>query len=183
MTINTITLQLEGEQISAQVLYYRIKNFVDILHDVARNIGEELDPPIPTSAPVKWIVDSIRSDSPVTMTLRPEPVVEKTLLDVSERVVNTVATGFAVLQTETTALDLPRHFSLRILEDVHHLIRRGSDGITGVTVRTPDRAISFSGQADQNIRRFLNPAYESYGSVEGILEMVSAAGSMPRFSV
>ncbi len=182
MTSNTITLQLEGQQIPAQVLSHRLRNFLDILQDVARNVSEELNSPNLAAAPVSWIVDSIRSDSPITLTVRAEPA--KTAgLDVSERTVEAIATGLAVIQEETTALDLPRYFSLEVLSDIHKLSRRGRDGISGVTVRTADRSITLSDQADLNMHKFLVPAYVSYGLVEGILEMVSAAGDMPRFSV
>jgi len=183
MATNTITLQLEGERIPAQVLHYRIRNFVDILREVAQSVTENRDTSSPDSTPITWIVDSIRSDSPVTMTLRAESTTMNIERHVSDRIIETVATGLTAIEAETTVIDLPPHFSLQTLDEIHHLIRRGKDGVTGVSVYTPGRTIVFTVLADRNIYRFLVPARESYGSVEGILDMVSAAGRMPRFGV
>jgi len=183
MPPSTIALRLEGEEISAPVLVKKIDAFLDLLREVDRSVTGETGGSGEDSRSVKWIVQSIHSGSPVTLTLRPEPLNDKAPASTGERIIASVVTGLATVESDAPMEHLPRHFSLPVLEDVRDLVRHEADGITGITVMTPDRTIALSSAANQNLHRFLAPAHKSHGSVEGTLQMVAAAGRRTRFSV
>lgn len=179
----TITLHIDGEEISAQVFHQKVGTFLDMLRKVDRNVTEDLETAEPTTASVKWIIESIRSGSPVHLTLRADPLTEHVNLTVGERVIGSVTTGLATIQSPVVLLEPPRYFTFPVLEDVHALVRPGLDGVRSITVSTPEQTIQLSEQSNVNLRRFLTPVHEHHGSLEGILQMVSVASGRPRFSV
>ena len=179
----TISLRLEGDDLSAQVFHQKIGKFLDLLHAVDRNVTEELDQPPPTATSIRWVVESVRSESPITLTLRAEPIVDNVLPVVGERIVRTVTSGLAELESTTPVRELPHYFDFTVLEELRDLVRPVHDGLTGVVVSTPEQSIPLTPQTTANMDRFLRPVFEHIGSVEGMLQMVSVAGGTPRFSI
>jgi hypothetical protein len=183
MADNTITLRLEGDQISAQALQQKIKAFLDLLAGVDRTVTEELDTPESHSRSVDWVLQSIHSGSPVTMTLRAKPSSDDVPASTAEDIIRFVENGLESIAAVAPLERLPRYFDFPILENVRDLMRTTGDGVTGVTVITPHRAIHLSDDAERNVDRFLRPVYRSYGSVEGTIQMVAVAGQNLHFSV
>lgn len=183
MPDNTITLRLEGDQISAQALQQKIGAFLDLLASVDRTVTEELDILESHSRSVNWLVQSIHSGSPVTMALRAKPVSDGVPVSAAEDIIRSVGRGLELIESTAPLEGLPRNFDFQTLEHVRDLIRPVRDGVTGITVITPERKISLSSAAERNVERFLRPVYSSYGTVEGIIQMVALAGHNLHFSV
>jgi len=180
----TITLRIDGEEIPAQVFHRKVGAFLDVLRDVERNVIEARDEhdAAPTAA-VTWVVESIRAESPVVMTLRADPATEDAKESLGARVIAVATAGLKALQSDRPLYQLPPYFTLPVLEAVHVLVRPVDDVVDRVTVITPEETVPLSAQADANVDRFLRPVFQHDGSVEGVLEMVSVAGQTPRFSV
>lgn len=182
MVDRTITFRIEGEEIPAQVFYQKVGAFLDVLRDVERNVGAEDADHEP--APVKWVVQSIRAESPVVMTLRADPPDDEAEEDVAPRVISIAAAGLKRLQAQDPVREAPRGFSLPTLERVRTLVRPVNGAATlGVAVVAEGETIPLSGQVTANVERLLRPVYHHYGTVEGILEVVSVAGNRPRIRV
>jgi len=177
----TITLRLDGDEITAQAFHQKVGAFLDMLRKVDQNVSEALD--VPAVPSVKWVVESIRSGSPVVMTFRANPRTDKVPAVVGERIIATVAAGLTEIASPVPLHDLPPYFTFPILEDLNSVARPGRDGVTGITVSTPEQTIPLSVQTGANLDRFLRPVFQHTGSVEGVLQMVSVAGGRPRFSV
>lgn len=177
----TITLRLDGDEISAQVFYQKVGAFLDMLRKIDQSMtaaGEA-----PSASSVKWVVESIRSGSPVVMTVRAKPREDKAQTVEADRIITAVTTGLKEIASPVPLRDLPPYFTFPVLEDLNGLARPGHDGVTEVTVSTPEQSILLTVEAGQNLDRFLRPVYEHTGTVEGMLQMVSVAGGKPRFSV
>jgi hypothetical protein len=177
----TITLRIEGEEIPAQALYQKIGAELEALRDIERSVTEDRSEPPPTS--VKWVVESIRAESPVVMTLRAEPATEDAQETVGEEVIAAFTAGLKEIQSHAPLYRLPPYFTMPVLEAVRELARPVGEDVTGVTIITPEDTVQLSTQANANIDRFLRPVYQHYGSVEGVLQMVSVARPTPQFSV
>lgn len=169
MEQDTIVLRLEGEQLSARILVKKIEAFVDLLREVDRSVTEEREATGGDARSIKWIVQAVHSGSPVTLTLRPELLNDEIPADAGERIISAVVAGLATIESPVPMQRLPRYFSLPVLEYVHDLVDRGTDGVTGVTNMASDQTVVLTSTADQNLHRFLAPSYASYGSVEGFL--------------
>src|SRR5438128_2042219 len=103
----TITLHLEGEDISAQVFHQKVGYFLDMLHKIDRSVSEDLDTPPASDASIKWVVQSIRSGSPVDMTLRAEPLADDVGTQVAERVIAIVTGGLEEIASRPILGELP----------------------------------------------------------------------------
>lgn len=117
------------------------------------------------------------------MTVRARPLDIDVPEIVGEHVVAAAAAGLQAIESPVPLPDLPAYFTFPILEKLHTLTHGAQDGLTGITVSTPEQNIPLSKQADKNLERFLRPKFEHTGSVEGVLEMVSVARHRPRFNV
>jgi hypothetical protein len=176
----TITLRIEGEEISAQVFHQKVGAFLEVLRDIERNVNEERTDPAPAS--VKWVLDSIRAESPVVMTLRADPA-EDAKENAGEKVIAIATAGLKEIQSHSPLQELPPYFTMPVLEAVRTLVRPVDDDVAGITVITPEETVPLTGQATVNVERFLRPVFQHYGTVEGVLEMVSVAGRGPRINV
>ncbi len=177
----TITLSIDGDEISAQVFRQKVNAFLDMLHNIDRNVTEEIGKPSATS--VKWVLESIHYGSPVVMTLRADPIRGDVDETVGDQVITTTAAGLQQFGSVIPTGDLPPYFTFSVLEDIHALTHIAQDGITGITVSTPEQHVELTKQIRANTERFLRPIFQHTGSVEGVLQMVSVAGGVPRFSV
>lgn len=177
----TVTLRLDGDEISAQVFHQKVGAFLDMLRNIDRNVSEDLD--TPAEASIKWVVESIQSGSPVVVTLRATPLADDVPETLGERIIATTAAGLQQIESKVPLLDLPSYFTFPVLEKLHTLTHPVRDGLAGITVSTPEQSIPLSRQTDANLERFLRPAFEHTGSVEGVLQMVSVAGGTPHFTI
>jgi hypothetical protein len=178
---HTVTLRLDGDEISAQVFHQKVGAFLDVLRGIDRNVSEDLE--TPTEASVKWVLESIRSGSPVVMTLRAIPLAADVPEVLGERIIAATAAGLKEIESKVPLPDLPSYFTFPVLEKLHTLTHPARDGLTGITISTPEQSIPLSKQTDANLERFLRPVFEHTGSVEGVLQMVSVAGGTPRFTI
>ncbi|MCL4540836.1 MAG: hypothetical protein M1396_00605 [Chloroflexi bacterium] len=152
--------------------------------NVDRTVTKELDAPETVSRSVTWLVQSIHSGSPVTMTLRARPASDEAPISAAEDIIiRSVSTGLATIESAAPLERLPHYFDFPTLEHIRDLIRTESDGVTGITVITPDQTISLSSATERNVERFLRPVYENYSSVEGTIQMVAVSGQNLHFSV
>lgn len=177
----TLTLHLEGTAISAQVFHQNVGAFLDMLRAIDRNVTEDLAPDAEEDVSVKWIVENVRKGS-LDLDLVGEPIADDAEPLVVDRVVASAGSGLALVMAPTPMREMPPYFSFPVLEAVRGLVRSSHDGVWRTEVITPHLRVALSDQAKPNLDRFLRPVFSHYGSVEGILQMVSVAGG-PRFSV
>jgi hypothetical protein len=178
----TITLHLEGEEISAQAFHQKVGAFLAMLTRLDRSVTQELDESPASAQSFRWVVESIRAGSPVDMTLRPVPLVDTVLPSVGEQIIQSSAGGLALVESTTPMHDLPPFFTFPVLEAVRDLVRPSNDGVAFVQVKTEEQNVTLTPRATANLDRFLRPMYQYRGTVEGVLQMVSVAGR-PHFSV
>jgi hypothetical protein len=183
---NTITLHLEGDEISAQAFHQKVGAFLNMLRAIDRSYTQDLNVDATAQQSVRWIVESIHAGSPVDMTLRPVPLEGTPLEDmpvpVGGRIIDIGAGGLALVESATPMHDPPRFFTIPVLEAVRDLARPSNDGVAYVQIRTEEQSITLTPRATVNLDRFLRPVFEYRGTVEGVLQMVSVAGR-PHFSV
>ncbi|MCL4465882.1 MAG: hypothetical protein M1389_07640 [Chloroflexi bacterium] len=177
----TITLRLEGKEISALVFSHKVRAFLDMLREVDRSITREYD--IATETSVKWIVESVRSGSPIDLIVRAVPASRDVYPVIPEQIVDAVPAGLAQIESPTMMEDLPRHFTWTALEQLQELVKPAKNGLAGVQVGTPERTVPLSKHTIDNLDRFLTGVFVHSGSVEGVLQMVSVAHGRPAFSI
>jgi hypothetical protein len=174
VTAETISLRLDGEEIAAPAFHQRVGAFLELLREIDRGLVAELDGAERSATSVAWVVESVRSGSPVVVTLRAAST--RPPLDLAARVITAVTRGLAALSAPVPLDRPPPYFSVSALESVHTLARASQDGVRLVTVAGAGERVTLSEWADANAQRFSRPVFAHYGSVEGILQMVSVAG-------
>lgn len=183
MASNRITLSLDGERISAELMSEKIAKFLNILRDVDRNFTADVENSARGNTSIRWTLGALGYGSPAEMTLIADPISRDVPPLVGFHIITAVIDGLHSIQEDEPLLDVPQYFGLPTLESVDDLIRLETDGIQKVVVKTPDQAIFLSERADSNLRRFVASTYEHYGSVEGIIETVSVAQKRPYLSI
>jgi hypothetical protein len=179
----TITLHLDGENISAQVFHQKVGAFLALLRDIDKSVTDDLDATPATGPSLRWVVQSIRAGSPVDMTLRAEPLADDVGPQIADRIIATVVIGLTEIASRPVLDEPPTYFTFPALEDVRDLVKTGQDGVTGVVVSTPEQTVPLSEHTKANLDRFLRTAFEHDGSVEGVLQTVSVAGGKPRITL
>ncbi len=183
MAHKTITLHLGGDDISAQAFHAKVGHWLAALRKVDRQVSaaqevpeDESDPP---DTSVRWVIDSLQGGS-ATVTLRPEPLVPDE--DIGDEIIDVVTKGLSLINSTDQLPEPPRFFTFGVLQDLHNLQKSSGEGITAITISSPDDTVTLSSWADVNLGRFVVATHEITGSVEGILQMVSVAQGA-KFSV
>lgn len=178
----TITLRLEGTEIPAQVFNQKFGTFLTLLRDVDRNLTRDA-PSLGAGPPsVRWVIESIRSGSPIDLAMRAEPIADTTPPENGDAIVQALMKGLAELESPSPLSVLPAYFDIDALEQVRGLVQP-AHGVTAVSVSTPDYRVPVMLHENANLHRFLRPVFEHSGSIEGKLEVVSVAGGTSRFII
>lgn len=180
-TMTTITLRLDGDAISARAFVTKVNRFLALLREVDRTVtaeSAETAADVRPEGSVTWVIESIRSGSPVTMTLRAAPASDTSAaLAVAERLPRLITGGLGQMTTQRAVETPPPFFTLPALNEVHQLARPSLDGLRGVSVSTSlEDEVTLTDWTELNAQQFIRARYEEYGSIEGMLQMVSVAG-------
>lgn len=176
-----IGLHLEGGMISAQVYHQKVGDFLDMLRAMDRNVTEDMAPESDAQTSITWLVEDVRKGS-LDLVLLGEPAAYDSEPLVVDRVIASIESGLEQLMDAKPMSEPPLYFTFPVLEAIRDLVRPSNDGVLAAAVVTPQKRIVLTDDVRTNLNRFLRPVFSHYGSIEGILEMVSVAGS-PHFSI
>ena len=164
MAATEITISVEGRtpDLLAQPFLDAVGNSLQILKDLDASIAMRRRPTL------SWTIAHLSIGSPAVITLKALPPM--TGKDVSQDVANHYVDGLELLAQGEA---LPTLFSNDALNTTKRLadLTRGNERV--VTVRTAHRSVRVSQRISANIDDLVNRSYDSEGSVEGVIEMVT----------
>ena len=138
-----------------------ISGSLEVLSELDRAISRK------RAGTVRWMIGALRYESPATVTLRAVPLSEE--VDVSAEVAQSYLGGLKVLQE---GKGLPEIFSEAALNAVKRLGRIG-DGIKTIKIQHKREIVRITERLAVNVEELVSRTFESAGSVEGKLEMVT----------
>lgn len=156
-----ITVQGESEEVPARGFVEAISNSLEVLSELDSAISQK------RAGTLRWVIGSLKYESPAVVTLRALPISEE--VDVSAEVAQSYIEGLRVLQE---GKNLPPIFSEAALNATKRLARI-QEGIKAVKVRHKKETIQITERLAVNIEELVSRTYESVGSIEGALEMVT----------
>ena len=126
---------------------------------------------------LSWDVTNIGFGSAL-IELEATPIEED--LELADSVVEATFSGLGIIAGQPVR---PNHFTDEALEHAQRLTRLLGDGISGITISTEEniRPVHIREHLAGNVRQILEHT-ESYGSVEGVLEVLSSRGAL-HFSI
>lgn len=153
-----------------QAFLEAISTFVDLLRDVDRSLGRQTS--------IRWRLATLRYSSPAVVGCVGEPR-KPNQPDMTPLVVRTVLAGFEELEEGRR----PKGFSDDALESAKRLADlRGQRGVHDVTIldpgsEDPQKGIHvISRRVSVTVDELIGAKFESMGSVDGRLEVVSSHG-------
>lgn len=156
-----ITVQGETEEVPARGFVEAISGSLEVLSELDSAISHK------RAGTLRWMIGSLKYESPAMVTLRAVPLSEE--VDVSAEVAQSYLGGLRVLQE---GKNLPEIFSEAALNAVKQLARI-SDGVKAIRIQHKRDVIRITEQLAANIDELVSRTFESVGSVEGRLEMVT----------
>jgi hypothetical protein len=156
-----ITVQGETEEVPARGFVEAVSNSLEVLSELDSAISHK------RAGTLRWMIGSLTYESPAMVTLRAVPLSEE--VDVSAEVAQSFLGGLRVLQEGKS---LPPIFSEAALDAVKRLARI-SDGVKAIKIQHKKEVIRITEQLAANIDELVSRTFESVGSVEGRLEMVT----------
>lgn len=155
--VKPLTLRLNGP-LSPEKFLTAVSSFIDLSKEVSNEIVGKRT--------VQWTV-SVKEGSAVFEMHPHSSHLERAQLT---KVVQAVETGITALSKGERKR--PRHFNDDAMESAKKLAKLASADLF-VTVKTPKAEVRLSALLVASVERHLEPEYEDYGSVEGVLEVVS----------
>ena len=156
-----ITVQGETEEVSARGFVEAVSNSLEVLAELDSAISHK------RTGTLRWVIGALKYESPATITLRALPLSEE--VDVSAEVAQSYLGGLKLLQEGKS---LPQIFSEAALNAVKRLARI-SDGVKAIKLQYKREVVRITEQLAVNIDELVSRTFESVGSVEGRLEMVT----------
>lgn len=166
-TVPTVTLRLDGDDVSAEAFLDAARSLLDLLSEVGRSLSAE--------KAISWRVSDLSTGS-AAIALQPEPASDR---DHAGDTISSTVGGLAEMDSADTR---PRHFSDKAVRSARKLGQlAGADG-AGVVLQASgcpvgERVQVLSGRVEANGRQMLRrPSPREYGSVEGTLEALTIHG-------
>jgi hypothetical protein len=162
-------LEIDPEEITLGQLI-RLESIASrLIREVGAEVGR-----VPIEA-IKWVVDSVRSGSPITYELRPTASAEEVPAPVLERAVHAITNGLAALAKNNAAR--PPFFNDEALERARDLGKELGDHVRSVKLFNSQPTLppgEITKLTVANVEAILaEDSYEALGTVEGRLEAVN----------
>ena len=155
----------ESEHIEVQDFVAALESNVEILHDLDAALSMK------RRGTLRWVLGALSYESPAIVTLHAIPTSEES--DYGSEVAKAYLDGLEQLRGGKT---LPPSFSGDALEAVKKLARLSTGGIKAIQVRHGQRSVDITERIAVNIDELISESYESTGSIEGTVEMVTIHG-------
>ena len=167
MAAAEIAIVVDGESghIEVQDFIAALENNVEILHDLDAALSMK------RRGTLRWVLGALSYGSPAIVTLHAIPTSDKG--DYGPEVTKAYLDGLEQLREGKT---LPPSFSDDALEAVKKLARLSTRGIKAIQVRHGQRSVDVTERIAVNIDELIGKSYESTGSIEGTVEMVTIHG-------
>jgi len=167
-----VTIRGELGQISAASFVSVIQKSLSVLQDLDKRISEE------RRGSLRWVVSGLGQGSSYveieSRALRGDS-------DYSERVLENFTGGVDWIRTEGYT---PANFTQENVSAIRDIVRDISrDGVSGVDYRFANRSVDLTPEASENLEQLVGVRYRTYGSIEGVIEMVSVRKGARRFNV
>lgn len=166
-TVPTVSLRLDGDDISAEAFLEAARSLLDLLSEVGRSLsGREA---------ISWRISGLSTGS-ANLALQPTPATDPAH---AGRTISSTVVGLAEMDTGGAR---PPHFSDKALRSATKLGRLASTDGAAVAVRASggpagERVQVLSGRLVEHGRQMLRrPSPLEYGSVEGTLEALTIHG-------
>ena len=159
-----ITVQGDTEEVPARGFVEAVSSSLEVLSELDSAISQK------RAGTLRWVIGALKYESPAVVTLRAVPVSEE--VDVSAEVAQSYMDGLKSLQEGKS---LPPIFSEAALNATKRLARI-QEGIKAVKIRHKKETIQITERLAVNIEELVSRTYESVGSIEGTLEMVTIHG-------
>jgi hypothetical protein len=156
-----ITVQGETEEVPARGFVEAISGSLEALSELDSAISHK------RAGTVRWMIGALKYESPAMVTLRAVPLSEE--VDVSAEIAQTYLGGLKVLQEGKR---LPDIFSETALNAVKRLARIG-DGVKAIKIQHKREIVRITERLAVNLDELVSRTFDSIGSVEGKLEMVT----------
>lgn len=168
---NTISLELDGDRISADKLKHSINVFFSLTDEIANEVSGK-------KKPIDWIV-SVKSGS---INLISHPVPKDIDAKLIPKIVNAIGSGLDMLEKSSKT---PPYFSEKALELAQELATipdiKGN-GLSRICVRANNIQHNLTPKTVANVDSLLGYHTKALGSIEGKLQAISERGDL-RFTV
>lgn len=156
----TFTITLDGEAIS-------IEDFWEIQRDVSILL-EEVDKQAfqKDRRSIKWNVSSVSAGS-VNLTFSGVPIYRTTEPEEVSFLIDKIQSGITSLSEKA---ERPQYFSDRALKNLELLSKKLDNGIRVLRLASTSKVVNITKAVASNVDELLGARYESYGSVEGLLD-------------
>ena len=160
----TLRFQIHGElgSITLTGFLAQIQDHLRLLQEYDVAISHE------TRATLEWLITDVSTGSLIVDTESRSTLLDKDYgLDVTEA----CFTGWERIEHEGSS---PPYLSEEGMNAARRIVARiGKEGMTGVAISSPDRRVTITSRAAENLDQLLPAKDESLGSAEGTLETVS----------
>jgi len=156
-----ITVQGETEEVPARGFVEAVSISLEVLSELDSAISHK------RTGSLRWVIGALKYQSPAVVTLRAVPLSEE--VDVSAEVAQSYVNGLKELQEGNS---LPPVFSEAALNASKRL-GRIHEGIKAIKIKYKKDMIQISERLAVNVDELVSRTYDSVGSIEGTLEMVT----------
>jgi hypothetical protein len=171
--VASVRLEIAGKAGSISLLAFigAMQNELKILSDLDSALSGE------PKGTLDWVVTDLALGSLVVEAESRSRLEDR---NIGPEVAEAFVSGLYQLENEGTT---PPYLSDVGMQSAKRLLKMiGNDGTSGLVVSTPFRKVELSAKASANIDQLLPARYQSVGSIEGKMEMISIHGA-PRFIV
>ncbi len=156
-----IALELDNERVTASDFLRAVESFVGLIRELTKSVKDSL----PKDA---WEIE-VQEGSQVI-----NAVSTNKLTDIeSVSIVNAVLNGIGSLSDEAEIPDLYSEKAVEHIKSLGGLVHRADNGIP-VRVLSRTQAVPLTNNAYNHASEILSWKYEDHGTVEGVLDVVSA---------
>lgn len=170
MNENKITLKLDSKEVPLTQFKSMVTAFFDLIEAVGKEASE--------ISPIHWSI-AVKEGSQVVIAYGKSE--DDTMLhDVIE---NSIPNGLRVL--ESGCENLPRHFNSRAVQAARKLAsHRGvGDNIIPISIQTGKKRTNITSKTVASADVLMGFSYQSYGSIEGRLKMLSDSEGGVKFAI
>lgn len=162
---NMVTLEMSGDNITAEQFTNSVRTFLEIIEDVATSITGK-------RKAIEWII-SVKAGS-IGLCATPKPI--NTTMRNATRTVNTIERGIEAVGKRRKP---PQHFSQNALERLYHLgniVGLGDKGVSQMFIQTNGKSNEISPSSVAFVSDILKTPTMAYGTIEGYLLALDLKG-------
>jgi len=160
-------------QVTARRDFVPIESFLKVVSNTVRMLNNiDLDTSPSHRRTTRWKIVGASLKSPLTLSLNGQAKHHERVAEVAKVYLD----GMGTMERDPNSI--PAHFSLDTLQKAKKLVSVLDDGISRVVFSGYERSVSPTQKVAASVDALTAASYSSYGSVDGILETLTAHGGL-----